>query len=458
MGETFHCIIMGAAGRDFHDMQTFFAHHPEFRVCAFTATQIPYIESRTFPRSLAGASYDEDIPIYPESQLPELIKRFGIDFVFLAYSDLAHADVMHKASLVQSCGASFALLGPRHTQLESRHPVIGVTAVRTGAGKSPITLWLAKYLVSLGVQVGVIRHPMPYGQLSRQRVERFDSRDDLDRYACTVEEREEYEPYLEEGLPVFAGVDYRRVLEAAEEEAHVILWDGGNNDFAFLRTDLSIVVADALRPGHEVSYYPGETNLRMAGVVVINKVAQARADDIASIRWHVEQLNPSAEVVEADLEIDVDDPKSIADSRVLVVEDGPTLTHGGMAYGAGTLAARKFGAGELVDPHAAAVGSIAEVLRGYPHLGAVLPALGYAPEQCLDLQRTIEASGAEVVVDASPARVDQVLELTIPVVRVRYHFRQTAGTPLADIVDRFLHPLRESFGKAPHGPRSGEKS
>jgi predicted GTPase len=357
--ECFRCIIMGAAGRDFHDFQTFFLAHPQFRVCAFTAAQIPFIESRSFPKELAGPRYDADIPIFPEEQLRDLIDEHQADFVFLAYSDLSHEEVMHKASLIQACGASFVLLGPRNTQLTSSKPVIAVTAVRTGAGKSPLTQFLARHLAQSGRRVAVLRHPMPYGNLLRQAVQRFAAPQDLDRHRCTVEEREEYEPYVEQGLLVFAGVDYRGILAAAEGEADVILWDGGNNDYSFVRPGLSFVVADALRPGHEVTYYPGETNFRSADVVVINKVAQARAEDVWQIRRCVQQLNRSAEIVEADLKIVVDHPEAITGKRVLVVEDGPTLTHGGMSFGAGTLERRSIAAARTSWLMLAPLGSIA---------------------------------------------------------------------------------------------------
>lgn len=453
MSERFNCIIMGAAGRDFHDFQIFFASRPDFRVCAFTAAQIPFIERRVFPKSLAGPNYRDDIPIFPEETLPELIDRFQIDFVFLAYSDLSHEEVMHKASLVQSCGASFVLLGPRHTQLVSTKPVLAVTAVRTGAGKSPLSQWLAQHLTDGGHRVGILRHPMPYGDLTRGSVERFSSDDDLDRFHCTVEEREEYEPYLEQGLVVFAGVDYRRILKAAEAESDVILWDGGNNDFAFVRPDLSLVVVDALRAGHEVSYYPGETSFRAADILVINKVTDARHEDLELIRSHIRAYNPSAQVVESELEITVEDPTLLADRRVLAVEDGPTLTHGGMAYGAATLAARRFGAAELVDPRRIAVGSIARVYEQYPHLGPVLPALGYSDEQCRELAETIHASGADVVVDGSPAGLDRVLRLKLPVVRVRYRFHQVAGPPLGNACDAVFSGPKSVSRKKPESSK-----
>ena len=428
------CLIMGAAGRDFHDFQTFFRDRPEFRVVAFTAAQIPFIERRKFPRELAGPAYDADVPIFPEPELPRLVRELGVDFVFLAYSDLSHEEVMHRASLVQAAGAAFAVLGPKQTQLVSARPVVSVTAVRTGAGKSPIAHAIAAHLRSLGVRAAALRHPMPYGDLRLQAVQRFATGADLDRAECTIEEREEYEPYIEAGLAVYAGVDYRAILAAAEREADVLLWDGGNNDYAFIRPDLSIVVTDALRPGHEVAYYPGETNLRAADVVVVNKVTGAPAGAVATIRRHAAELAPRAPVVEADLVVTAERPEAIAGRRVLVVEDGPTLTHGGMSFGAGMVAAQACEPREIIDPRPFAVGSIAEAFARYPHVGPVLPALGYSAEQRRELAQTIARSGAEAVVDASPSRLERFLSIDVPVVRVRYRFEQRSGPPLLDLV------------------------
>jgi predicted GTPase len=435
----FRCIILGAAGRDFHDFLRFFRGRPDFRVCCFTAHQIPFIEERVFPRELAGPGYDADIPIFSEERLPELIARYRADFVFLSYSDLAHEDVMHKASIAQAAGASFALLGPHHTQLRSSLPVVAVTAVRTGAGKSPLCQALASHLHGCGVRVGIARHPMPYGDLRRQVIQRFASPEDLDRHACTLEEREEYEPYLEQGLAIYAGVDYAQILAALERESEAILWDGGNNDTSFLRPDLHVVVADALRPGHELRYYPGETNFRSAHVIVINKAADARRDDVERIRAHAARVNPGAELVEADLEVAAETPEAIRGRRVVVVEDGPTLTHGGMAFGAGTLAARRCEAAEVLDPRPHAVGSIAAAYRAFPHLGAVLPALGYSEAQRAELAATLRACAPDAVVDASPARLGRVLRLDIPVVRVRYRFVQRSGP---DLLARALRVCR----------------
>ncbi|QDT44071.1 Cyclic 2,3-diphosphoglycerate synthetase [Gimesia alba] len=437
MPSKFKCLIAGAAGRDFHDFQTFFRKHPEFHVCAFTATQIPFIDARVFPQSLAGPDYDSDIPIFPEEQLPELINRFEIDFVFLAYSDLAYDTVMHTASLVQSCGASFVLLGPNQFQLKSIKPVIAVTAVRTGAGKSPLTRWIASQLVEWGRTPGIIRHPMPYGDLEQQRCQRFATEDDLDANHCTIEEREEYEPYLEMGLPIFAGVDYELILRTAEQEADIILWDGGNNDFSFIKPDLLITVADALRPGHEVHYYPGESNLRMADVIVINKVAAAEADHISQIKANIKRLNPNAAVMESNLEIVVEQPEQIANRSVLVVEDGPTLLHGGMATGAGYCAAIQFQAKQVIDPRAFAVGSVAKAFQQYPHMGSILPALGYSERQRAELSQTIQASQADLIIDATPAGLSHVIQTSIPIVRVRYEFQQSSGTSLQRMIQEF---------------------
>lgn len=434
----FRCVILGAAGRDFHDFLTFFREHPEMEVVAFTAEQIPFIERRTFPKALAGPGYRDDIPIFPESELPDLIRRFDVDFVFLAYSDLSHGDVMHKAAIAQAAGASFALLGPKHTELAATKPVIAVTAVRTGAGKSPLSQAIAAHLAGRGLRVGIVRHPMPYGDLARQAVQRLASAADLDRAECTVEEREEYVPYIERGLVVFAGVDYARILARAEEESDVILWDGGNNDRSFFKAGLKIVVLDALRPGHELAYYPGETNFRSADVLVINKVGMAHLPELDLLRSHAAEYNPRATVIESDLELDVADPSRVRGKRVLVVEDGPTLTHGGMAYGAGVLAARRFEAAEIVDPRPHAVGTIAATYQKYPHLHRVLPALGYSDEQLRDLAKTIEGARPEVVIDASPARVGRLLGLTTPVVEIRYRFSQKSGTSILALVDGYL--------------------
>jgi len=431
---SFRCIVMGAAGRDFHDFQTFFVSHPDFRVVCFTAEQIPYIDQRSFPRSLAGRGYEEDIPIYNEGRLEELIAKHDIDFVFLAYSDLHHADVMHKAARVQAAGASFGLLGPKHTMLKSTKPVIAVTAVRTGAGKSPISQLIAGHLVRGGRPAGVLRHPMPYGDLEKQAVQRFATAADLDEHECTVEEREEYAPYVERGLVIFAGVNYAGILAAAEAESDVILWDGGNNDTPFVKPKLWIAVLDALRPGHEVAYYPGETNFRGADVLVVNKVDQADPRELQAMLDRIAALRPDATVLTADLAV-VADETQIAGKRVLVIEDGPTTTHGGMAFGAGHVAARRAGAAALIDPRPHAVGSIAAMFEKYPHVTEVLPAMGYSDEQRADLAETIRRANPDVVVDASPARVARLLKIDLPVVQVDYRFDQRSGPPLLDLVE-----------------------
>ncbi|MBI4952204.1 MAG: GTPase [Myxococcales bacterium] len=429
----YRCLIMGAAGRDFHDFLTFFRDHPDHEVCAFTATQIPFIDQRAFPRSLAGPDYAADIPIYSEERMPELVRELGIDFVFFAYSDVSHEDLMHKGSLVLATGASFVLLGPKHTELTAKKPVLAVTAVRTGCGKSPLSQFLTKELLAAGERVAVMRHPMPYGDLERQAVQRFGELADLDKHGCTIEEREEYAPYLEKGLPIFAGVDYRRLLAMAEAEADVVLWDGGNNDFSFVKPDLHFAVLDALRPGHERSYYPGETNFLAAHVVIINKVSEARAEDLAAMRERARKFNRNAAHVESDLAIELESPDKVRGKRALVVEDGPTLTHGGMTFGAGLLAAERGGA-TIVDPRPGATGSIAEIFARYPQVSRVLPAMGYSDAQRAELAATIRASGAEVVVDASPAGIVRLLGLEQPVVRVHYSFLQRSGPPVVELV------------------------
>jgi len=352
----------------------------------------------------------------------------------LAYSDLPHEEVMHKASLTQARGAGFALLGPKLTQLRSRLSVVAITAVRTGAGKSPITQALARALAAQGRRVAILRHPMPYGDLLAQRAMRYATAADLDRYGCTIEEREEYQPYLDSGLQVFAGVDYRSILEQAERDAEVILWDGGNNDYPFIRPNLSIVVLDALRPGHETSYYPGETNLRAADVLILNKVSSASPEACTAVRRHAAELNPRATLIEADLAVTTESDVALAGKRVIVVEDGPTLTHGGMAYGAGTIAARAAGA-LILDPRESAVGTIAEAYVKYPHMAEVVPALGYSESQIAELAETLARSGADAILDASPARLDRVLHLDIPIVRVRYQFEQKSGPSIFTIVE-----------------------
>lgn len=430
---TLRCIVMGAAGRDFHDFLTFFRAHPDHRVVAFTAAQIPFIERRSFPRELAGPGYDDDIPIFPEDLLGELITRLRVDLVFLSYSDLSHVEVMHRASLAQSRGAGFVLLGPRQTQLRASVPVVAVTASRTGAGKSPLSQAIARSLRGDGRAVAVLRHPMPYGDLRKQAVEHIVTHADLDRFDCTLEEREEYEPYLDNGIGVWAGVDYREIVHRAQTEAEVIVWDGGNNDVPFVDPDVWITVVDPLRAGDELAYYPGETNLRSADVIVISKCGSATRDQLATVRANAATYNRDATIVESDLAIEVDEPTALAGRRALVIEDGPTMTHGGMRSGAGLRAACRFDA-IVVDPRPFAVGSIADAYAHHPHLGPVVPALGYSAAQRRELAETIAASDAEVVVDASPARLDRSITGERRVVRVRYTFEQRSGPPLLAMV------------------------
>jgi predicted GTPase len=428
---------MGAAGRDFHVFLSFLRGNEQFRVVAFTATQIPFIDTRTFPQALAGPGYDGDIPIHDESELESLIGKHEIDFVFFAYSDISHADVMHKASLVQAAGASFVMLGPEHTQLPSEKPVVGITATRTGAGKSPLTQWLARTLRDRGRRAAVIRHPMPYGNLNMQRVQRFASPGDLDEQECTIEEREEYEPYVDMGIPIYAGVDYRAILDRAGSDTELVLWDGGNNDFSFIRPDLDIVVVDALRAGHETDYFPGEVNFRRADILVISKCSSAAAGAIEGIRERARRYNPGAAVCSSDLEIHVDEPERIEGRRVLVIEDGPTVTHGGMAFGAGMVAAERYGA-EIVDPRPYAAGTIRDTFAANPHLQRVLPAMGYSQAQRESLQATINdccrAEKVDCVLDASPARLERMLDLEVPLIRVEYRFKQLDGPPLEEQV------------------------
>ncbi|MEW6032556.1 MAG: cyclic 2,3-diphosphoglycerate synthase [Bacillota bacterium] len=423
---------MGAAGRDFHNFNTFYRGNPAYEVVAFTATQIPNIEGRVYPAELAGEGYPRGIPIHPEDELPRLVQELGVDQVVFAYSDVPHDYVMHKASTALAAGADFVLQGPEATMLRSTKPVVAVCAVRTGAGKSQTTRRVSEILKKAGKQVAVVRHPMPYGDLVKQAVQRFAVYEDLDRHDCTIEEREEYEPHLDRGSIVFAGVDYEAILRRAEKEADVILWDGGNNDFAFYRADVYITVADPHRPGHELLYHPGETNLRLADIVVINKVDTARPEDVEAVRRNVAAVNPGAVVIEADSPLTVSgDAEALRGRTVLVVEDGPTLTHGEMAYGAGTIAARRAGA-VAVDPRPYAVGSIATTFAKYPHMGPVLPAMGYGAEQVRELEETIERTPAEVVVIGTPIDLRRVVKLSKPAVRVRYDLQERGRPTLAE--------------------------
>lgn len=431
---TVRTLIMGAAGRDFHNFNVYFRDNPGYQVVAFTATQIPNIEGRRYPEELAGKLYPGGIPIYPENELVHLIKDLKVDQVVFAYSDVSHEYVMHKASQVLAAGADFRLMGLESTQLKSSKPVISICAVRTGSGKSQTTRRVSLILREMGLKVAAIRHPMPYGDLVKQSVQRFADYSDLDKHECTIEEREEYEPHLDNSVIVYAGVDYEKILRAAEEEVDVILWDGGNNDFSFYKEDLSIVVVDPHRAGHEVRYHPGETNVRHADVFVINKVDTAGPDAVVEVRENLRQLNPSATVIEGASPLFVDDPAAIQGKRVLVIEDGPTLTHGEMTYGAGWVAARRFGAAEIVDPRPYAVGSIITTYEKYSGTGPILPAMGYGEEQTRDLEKTIDNADVDLVISATPIDLNRVLKVNKPMQRVRYELQEIGHPTLEDIL------------------------
>jgi predicted GTPase len=432
-------LIMGAAGRDFHNFNTYFRDNPAYEVVAFTATQIPNIEGRVYPAALAGTQYPDGIPIYPESKLNRLISDHQIDQVVFAYSDISHEYVMHKASQVLAAGADFRLMGTGTTMLTSKAPVISVCAVRTGSGKSQTTRRVCDILHEMGMKLVVVRHPMPYGDLVKQACQRIATYEDLDRYECTIEEREEYEPHLDRGVVVYAGVDYERILREAEKEANVIVWDGGNNDLPFFKPDVHIVVTDPLRAGHELRYYPGEANLRVADAVVINKIDTADLANVATVRQNVRAINPTATIVEAASPIFAENPDEIRGKKVLVVEDGPTLTHGEMAYGAGVVAARRFGAAQIVDPRPYAVGSIVETYEKYPTTGPVLPAMGYDRKQIEELGLTIHATPCDLVIVATPIDLRRVVQITQPTQRVRYELQEIGQPTLKEV-------LSEKFG------------
>lgn len=419
---------MGAAGRDFHNFNLRFRDNPECEVIAFTAAQIPNIEGRRYPSSLAGKLYPHGIPIEPEQKLTSLIKLHAIDEVVFSYSDVSHEYVMHKASLANASGAQFTLLGARQTMIKSLKPVVAVCAVRTGSGKSPASRRVCEILKGMGKRVVVIRHPMPYGDLSRQRLQRFASYADFQKHECTIEEIEEYEPHIEQHTVVYAGVDYAAILAEAEKEADIIVWDGGNNDTPFYVPDVHITLVDPHRPGHELTYYPGETNLLMADIVVIAKEDTAKPENIRLLKEHVKQLNSSAVIIDAALPVTIETPELIKGKRTLVIEDGPTLTHGGMTFGAGVLAAKQHGAGEIVDPRPYAVGSIAEVFVKYPHIGNLLPAMGYGHEQMEELRESIHRTPCDVVIIGTPVDLRKLISIDKPTDRVRYHF-QEIGTP-----------------------------
>lgn len=431
-------IIMGAAGRDFHNFNVYFRHNVTYEVVAFTATQIPNIEGRVYPAELAGPLYPGGIPIHPENELIDLIKSWQVDQVIFAYSDVPHEYVMHKASAVLAAGADYRLMGPHHTMVKSTKPVVSIGAVRTGSGKSQTTRRVCEILQGWGKKVVAVRHPMPYGNLVVQAVQRFAEYSDLDEYECTIEEREEYEPHLDRGTIVYAGVDYEAILRKAEAEADVVVWDGGNNDLPFYQPDLHIVVVDPHRPGHELTYHPGEANLRMANVVVINKIDTADAAGVAQVRRNIQAVAPTALVIDAASPIMVDDPAVIREKRVLVVEDGPTLTHGEMAYGAGVVAAQRFGAADIVDPRPYAVGSIVQTYAKYPTTGPVLPAMGYGESQMKELEQTINATPCDLVIIGTPIDLGRLLQIQHPQQRVRYELQEIGRPTLTEILqERF---------------------
>ncbi len=428
-------LILGAAGRDFHNFNMFFRDNPQYEVAGFTATQIPNIAKRRYPPELAGKLYPKGIPIFEESELEALIAKHGIEEVYFSYSDVSHEYVMHLASRAQACGASFVLLGPRETMLESSRKVIAVTAVRTGAGKSALSRTLTGMLRKKGVRFAVIRHPMPYGDLAKQRVQRFATMKDLERNECTIEEREEYEPHIRNGVIVFAGIDYADILREAEKEADVIIWDGGNNDMPFIRPDLHIVVADSLRPGHEMWYYPGETNFRSADIIVINRASE-NPMDVKRIMKNIEKANPRASVVETDMELVPSAKISIFGKKAIVVEDGPTVTHGGMKFGAGFEFAARNGA-DIIDPRPFAAGSIREIYSRFETIGDVVPSMGYYGKQMRDLAETIRRSKAEIVVSGTPINLAELLKVDIPVLHINFNIKERNGS-LGSAIDRLI--------------------
>jgi predicted GTPase len=431
-------ILMGAAGRDFHNFNTYYRDNDKYKVLAFTATQIPNIEGRKYPAELAGKLYPNGIDIYPEDEIVELIKKHEVDEVVFSYSDVPYDYVMNRSALVNVAGADFKLLGPKRTMLKSSKPVISVCAVRTGSGKSQTTRKVSKILRESGKKIAAVRHPMPYGNLVKQRVQRFASLSDLDKHDCTIEEREEYEPHIVAGTIIYAGVDYEAILREAEKEADIILWDGGNNDLPFYRPDLHIVIVDPHRAGDELLYYPGEANLRMADVVIINKIETADPEDIQIVRENISEVNPDAMVIDAASPIFVDEYEQIRGKKVLVVEDGPTLTHGEMAYGAGVIAAEKFGALELVDPRPFTIGTITETFEKYPEIGTLLPAMGYGEEQIKDLAETINNSDADLVIIGTPIDLRKIITIKKPALRVYYELQEIGRPNLLDALNKIL--------------------
>ncbi len=438
MSEKRKVIIMGAAGRDFHNFNTFFRENKDYEVVAFTATQIPDIHGRKYPKELSGDLYPSGIPIYDEKELSDLIKKHEVDEVVFSYSDLSYDYVMNRSAIVNAAGADFTLLGPESTQIKSKKPLIAVCAVRTGCGKSQVSRKIFEILTKKGLKVASIRHPMPYDpDLTTQICQRFASYDDLDKYNCTIEEREEYEPYIDMGGVVYAGVDYQKILNEAEKEADVIIWDGGNNDFSFYKPDILITIADPHRPGHETTYYPGEVNTRMADIVLINKVNTAEKENIEKVRENIKKVNPNAKIIDGISTVTAEDKDMINGKRVLVIEDGPTVTHGSMKYGAGMVAAEDGKAGEIIDPRGFAVGSIVDTFNKYTHLTNVLPAMGYGKKQMKELEQTINKSDVDVVVSGTPIDITRVITTKKPIVRVRYGVGGKTVQDLESIVDDF---------------------
>ncbi len=431
-------VIMGAAGRDFHNFNTYYRDNDKYEVVAFTATQIPNIEGRKYPVELSGDLYPNGIEIHPEDEILDLIKKFDVDEVVFSYSDISYDYVMNKSAMVNAAGVDFKLLGPKRTMIKSEKPLVAVCAVRTGCGKSQTTRKVSKILHDMGKKVVAIRHPMPYGDLFAQKVQRFAALEDLDKYNCTIEEREEYEPHIVSGTVIYAGVDYEAILREAEKEADIILWDGGNNDLPFYQPDLHIVIVDPHRPGDELYYYPGEANLRMADVVIINKIETADSDDILEVRENIRAVNPTAMVIDAASPIFVDEYEKIQGKNVLVVEDGPTLTHGEMTYGAGTVAAEKYGAANLVDPRPFTVGTISETFEKYPKIGTLLPAMGYGDEQMKDLETTINKSDADLVIIGTPIDLRKVINIEKPTLRVHYELQEIGKPTLEDALKKVI--------------------
>lgn len=432
--EKINVIIMGAAGRDFHVFNTYFRENEKYNVVAFTAAQIPNIDGRRYPKELSGELYPEGILIHPEDELLSLIKENNVNQVIFAYSDISHEDIMHIASTVLASGADFRLMGPESTSIKSIKPVISVCAVRTGVGKSQTTRKVCELLKEAGKRVAVIRHPMPYGELNKQICQRFETYDDLDKHNCTIEEREEYEPHIDGGVIVYSGVDYEVILRQAEKEADVIVWDGGNNDFSFYHSDLNIVLVDPLRPGDEIKYHPGETNLKMADLIIINKVDSATKEEIKQVEENIAKYNKDAIVIKAESPIAVDDETKIKGKRVLIVEDGPTLTHGGMGYGAGMVAAKQFGAEEIIDAEKYSVGSIKETYENHTHLSKVLPAMGYGDTQIKELEETINSIECDTVISGTPIDLKRIIDTDKSIVRVSYSLKEVEGEKLKEIL------------------------